>query len=320
VGKNPFLQVLAALLIGVAPPGVADDAYPSKPISLVVPWPAGAGTDVVQRAAARLVEKDLNRNIIVINKPGAAGVVGARDVENAAADGYVLGGIASTVLLTQYTVANPTNWSKYEPIATLTYDPAALAVRADSRWQTLRDLVEYAKAHPGEVRIGNSGTGGLHHVFAVMLERAAGISVQHVPFKGGSEIVTATMGAHIEVASADTSALYAQVQTGKLRLLGLASTARHPMFAAVATYKEQGIGLDIGVRRLVVAPKGTPSSIIARLEKAYLKAGGSPEFTSIKGGWVVDLKNARETALAMEDDDRQLKAIVDHAKLGPEYR
>lgn len=307
--------IASCVLVVLSTGSSAQDSYPSKPISLVVPWPAGAGTDVVQRAAARLVENEIGRNIVVHNKPGAAGVIGAREVENAPPDGYVLGGIASTVLLTQYTVPNPTDWKKYEPVATLTYDPAGIAVRVDSPFKTLRDLVEYAKASPGKLKVGNSGMGGFHHVFAVMLEQATGVKLEHIPFKGGSEIVVATLGGQIEAASADTSALYSQVQSGKLRLLGLASSKRHPIFPDVPTYIEQGIQVDIGVRRLIVAPKGTPDPVISKLEKAYLKAGNDPEFTKLKGGWVIDLKNARETAKAMESDDRQLRIIVEQAGL-----
>jgi len=319
-GFCPFICATVFSFGFVLLPSLADaqDRYPSKPVSLIIPWPAGAGTDVVQRAAARIVEAQIGKSIVVFNKPGAAGAIGAREVEGADPDGYTLGGIASTVLLTQYTSPNPTDWKKYEPVATLTYDPAAIAVRFDSRFKTLNDLVDYARSHPGDVTIGNSGTGGLHHIFAVMLQQAAGIKVTHVPFKGGSEIVVATLGGQIDAASADTSALYPQVQSGKLRLLGLASKSRHPMFVDVPTYVEQGIGVEIGVRRLVVAPKGTSASIVAKLEQSYLKAVGDPEFTKIKGGWVVDSKNASDTAAAMASDDRQLKRIVDqeglHAK------
>ena len=313
-------QIFLPLLLGLASVAASIDvssqeAYPTKPISLVVPWPAGAGTDVVQRAAARLVESQFGKNIVVVNKPGAAGVIGAREVETAAPDGYILGGIASTVLLTQYTVPNPTDWNKYEPIATLTYDPAGIAVRADSPFRTLNDLIQYARNNPAKLKIGNSGMGGFHHVFAVMLEKDAGIRLEHIPFKGGSEIVIATLGGQIEAASADSSALYTQVRAGKLRLLGLASNRRHPIFPDVPTYLEQGVNVNIGVRRLVVAPKGTPTAVIRRLEAAYLKAGGDPEFTKIQGGWVIDVKNAQETAKAMASDDLLLRKIVEEAGL-----
>lgn len=307
--------VTACVLFQLTATVAAQETYPTKPISLVVPWPAGAGTDVVQRAAARLVEEQLGQSIVVLNKPGAAGVIGARDVENAAPDGYTLGGIASTVLLTQYTSPNPTDWEKYTPIATLTYDPAAIAVRADSPWKSLSEFVEHAKGQSGRVTVGNSGTGGLHHIFAVVLEEASAIKVQHIPFKGGAPLVIGAIGGQIDAASADTSALYSQVQSGKLRLLGVAAQSRHPMFPTVPTFAEQGIDVDIGVRRLVVAPKGTAPAIVSKLEGAYLKAVADPAFLKIKGGWVVDPKNAADTATAMESDDRQLKSIVDRRGL-----
>ena len=293
----------------------AQDSYPNKPVLLVVPWPPGAGTDVVHRAAARLAEIELGKTIVVQNKPGAAGVIGSREIENAAPDGYLIGGMASTVLLTQYTALSPTDWKKYEPVAMLTFDPAGLAVRVDSPMKNLRDFIEYARANPGQVKVGNSGAGGFHHVSAALLENTAGIKLLNVPYKGSSDSVVATMGGQIDAVSADTSALYAQLQTGKLRLLGLASKDRHPMFPDVPTYAEQGLDIQIGVRRLVVTPKGTPAAIVSRLEKAYLKAAADPQFTKLKGGWIVDVMNARDTALAMERDDLQVRHIVDVAGL-----
>jgi tripartite-type tricarboxylate transporter receptor subunit TctC len=296
-------------------PSSAQDGYPDRPIKLVVPWPAGAGTDVVQRLAAKVASAELHRNFVVTNKPGAAGVIGALEVEKALPDGYVLGGIASTVLLTQYTSTNPTDWNNYAPIATLTYDAAAIAVRADSRWKNLTDFLAYAKSHPGEVKVGHSGIGGFHHLFAAMLEEAAGVKFQFIPYKGGSESALATISGDIDATSADTSALFPLSSAGSLRVLGLAGEHRQSDFPGVPTYQEQGVDLKIGVRRLVVAPKGTPSEIINKLERAYLNAGKNPEFTNVHAGWQIDLKNASDTTKAMAQDDQKIRKAVDELGL-----
>lgn len=312
---RPFPLVIPVLLLTacgfIATPAMAQAPYPDRSIRLVVPWPAGAGTDVVQRLAAQVAGADLGQSIVVMNKPGAAGVLGALDVEKAAPDGYTLGGIASTVLLTQYTSVNPTNWANYVPIATLTYDAAAIAVKADARWRTLTEFLAYAKAHPGEVKVGHSGAGGFHHLFAAMLESAAGVKFQFIPYKGGSESALATISGEIDATSADTSALFPLTKAGSLRALGLAAEKRQSDFPNTPTYQEQGVDLKIGVRRLVVAPKGTPPDVIAKLERAYLKAGGNPEFSGVHAGWQIDLKNAADTASAMAQDDLKIRKAVD---------
>jgi tripartite-type tricarboxylate transporter receptor subunit TctC len=286
-----------------------------KPITLIVPWPAGSGADVVHRGAARIAERHLGKPIVVINRPGAAGTIGARFVEESTADGYTLGGVASTVVITQYTSANPTNWARYDPVATLTYDPALVAVRADSSWRTLRDMIAYAKANPGQVRIGNAGTGGAHHLFAAMLENAAGIKVEHFPYKGSSEVIVGVLGGQIQVVSGDTSAVYSQVQSGQLRILGMATDSRHADFPNVATYRDEGVDVVVGMRRLVVAPRGVPRPVIAALEEAYVKAVRDPEFTKVKGGWQPMALTAAETARVMGEDDRMVKGLVDQLKL-----
>ncbi len=307
-----------ALAVLLAFPGawsVAQDRFPAKPITLVVPWPAGSGADVVHRGAARIAERHLGKPIVVVNRPGAAGTIGARLVEEALPDGYTLGGVASTVVITQYTSANPTNWARYESVATLTYDPAVVAVRADSNWKTLRDMIAFARSNPGQVRIGNAGTGGAHHLFAAMLESAAGMKLEHVPYKGSSEVVAGVLGGQVQLVSGDTSAVFSQIQSGQLRILGMATDARHPDFPTVTTYRDDGVDMVVGMRRLVVAPRGVPRPIIATLEDAYLKAVRDPDFTKVKGGWQPVGLNAADTARVMGEDDRMVRRLVEELKL-----
>lgn len=300
----------AACMFGTIP-AIAQSGPPDRAIKLVVPWPAGAGTDVVQRLAAKIVGAELRQNLIVTNKPGAAGVIGAREVEQAQPDGYTLGGIASTVLLTQYTSVSPTNWANYVPIATLTYDAAAIAVRSDSRWKSLSEFLAYAKSHPGKVKVGHSGIGGFHHLFAAMLEKATGAKFLFIPYKGGSESALATMARDIDGTSADSSALFPFSSAGTLRVLGLAGERRQSDFPDTPTYQEQGVDLKIGVRRLVVAPKGTPPDVITKFERAYLNAGKNPEFVNVRAGWQIDLMGSDDTAKAMEQDDSKIRTAVD---------
>lgn len=289
----------------------AAENFPNKPITLIIPWDAGGGTDLVHRAAAKYAEEYLKQPILIVNKPGAGGVIGSKMIEDAKPDGYTLGGITSTVLLTQYTAPNPTNWSKYEPIFTITYDPGAIAVTKDSKWKSLKDLVGYAKANPKKVKVGNAGIGALHHLFAVALESEAGIELHHIPYKGAGAAKVALLGNEVDVVSADTGAFYAQVMSGELRYLGIAADQRFAGFPETPTYKEQGVPLTIGMWRLVAAPKGTPKEVLKVLEDAYAKAMKSPEFQKLQGQWMLVGRGAKETASVMEQDDHIWKKIAE---------
>lgn len=315
--KRIILLVLVFFLALSCFHAKAEDKYPSKPITVIVPWPAGGGTDVVHRAAAKYAEKYLGQPMLIVNKPGAGGVIGAKIVENARPDGYTLGGITSTVLATQYTVTNPTNWDNNEPVFTLTLDPAAIAVRNESEWRTLKEFVAFAKAHPKELTVGNAGIGALHHLFAVALEDAAGVKFHNISYKGAAPAKTAVLGGHIDAISADTSALYAQVVSGQLRLLGVAADERHRGFPNMPTYKEQGIDLSIAMYRILTAPKGTPREIIETLENAYIKTMRNPEFMKLEGRWLMIGKGAEETARLMEKEDNMWKRLA--AKYKEEY-
>lgn len=289
---------------------LAAGKYPEKPITMIIPWDAGGGTDLVHRTAAKYAEKYLKQPIIIVNKPGAGGVIGSKAVEDATPDGYTLGGITSTVLLTQYTAPNPTTWSKYEPIFTVTYDPGAMAVGKDSKWKSLKDMIAYAKANPKKVKVGNAGIGALHHLFAIALETEAGVRFHHIPYKGAGAAKVALLGNEVDVVSADTVAFYAQVVSGELRFLGIAADERFSGFPDTPTYKEQGVPLTIGMWRLVVAPKGTPKEVIKTLEDAYSKVMKSPEFQKMQGQWMLVGRGAEETAAVMTKDDQIWKRIA----------
>ncbi|MGH9254207.1 MAG: Bug family tripartite tricarboxylate transporter substrate binding protein, partial [Vicinamibacterales bacterium] len=173
-------------------------AYPTKPLSLIVPWPPGGRTDLTARIVAHHLQNHLGQPVVVINKPGAGGVLGAKEVAQAAPDGYTLGFFSPSVVSTQYTVPTPTDLADYAAIGVVNVDPAAIAVKYDARWKTLAELVEYGQRSDKKLRVGMAA-GASTHIFAAGFLKAARIQAIYVPFKGEADTVAALAGGHIDV-------------------------------------------------------------------------------------------------------------------------
>src|SRR5258708_31727677 len=196
--KQAITLLGAVILLAVATPGLAQTDYPAKPITLIVPFPAGGRTDVIARTVAQQLQVTLKQPIAVINKPGASSVLGSNEVAEAKPDGYTLGFFSTSVITAQYTVPTPMSLKSYELIAIVNSDPAAIAVADKASWRTLKDLVDDARAKPGQLRIGMI-PGASAQIFAAGFARAAGIDLIHVPFKGDTEAAIALAGGHIEI-------------------------------------------------------------------------------------------------------------------------
>ena len=185
-----------ALVAAVLSFAAGAQSYPAKPVSLLVPYPAGGRTDLTARVVAQFLKNELGQPVVVVNKPGASGVLGAKEVARAAPDGYTLGFFSTGFLTTQYTVPTPTDVRQYELVALVNYDPAAVSASVARGWQSLGQVVAAAKAKPRSLRVGiNPGSSA--HIFAAAFCDAAGIEAPFVPFKGGSEGGAAIGGGHI---------------------------------------------------------------------------------------------------------------------------
>src|SRR5258708_6747442 len=188
----------AAALLAASPPALAQTDYPAKPVTLIVPFSAGGRTDVIGRIIAQHLQTALGKPVAVVNKPGASSVLGANEVAEAKPDGYTLGFFSTSAVTAQYTVPTPMSLKSYELIAIVNSDPAAIAVADKASWRTLKDLVDDARAKPGQLRIGMI-PGASAQIFAAGFARAAGIDLIHVPFKGDTEAAIALAGGHIEI-------------------------------------------------------------------------------------------------------------------------
>lgn len=279
-------QALSAVLLGaaaaVALAGSANAAeYPERPITMIVAYSAGGGTDVAARTLAPYIEKYLGdgASITILNKPGAGGEVGFTELANATPDGYTIGFVNTPNALT-IPFERETRYSvdSFQPIGNVVDDPGVFAVLPDSPIKTLDDLVAAAKEKPGELTFGSTGIGSDDQLAMMKFERLSGADLRHVPFEGSAPARTALLGGHIDVGVINAGEAMPYVEEGQLRLLGQMGAERWEGAPEVPTFKEQGYDVVSGSQRGIAAPKGMSQEHIDALAAAIEQAIQDPEF------------------------------------------
>ena len=260
----------------------AQAAYPEQPIKMIVAYSAGGGTDLVARLLAQTMQKYLGPNaaVVVVNRPGAGGAIGFSELSSARADGYTIGFINTPNVLT-IPIERKFNfhWQNYDLLGNIVDDPGNFSVHADSPIKTMSDLLAYAKANPEKVTYGTTGIGSDDHLAALMVERAAGVKLTHVPFKGSAEVHNAIASKQIMVAAMNIGeAMQYQKGGTPLRHLGQMSEKRSTLATQVPTFKEQGIAVIMASLRGVAAPRGLPPAVRESLVQAVQKAVADPDF------------------------------------------
>jgi len=280
--KLKVLQLLTLLASSLFAPGLAGAAYPEQPISMIVAYAPGGGTDLVARAIVPYIEKYLGEGarILVVNRPGAGGEIGFTALANAAADGYTIGFINTPSLLT-VPIERKTafTWQSFDLLGNLVDDPDNFSVHADSAFKNLADLAAYAKANPGAVSVGTTGQGSDDHLAMLLFEKMAGVKMNHIPFKGAADVRTALAGKQIVVAAINVGEALQYAKGGTpMRQLGQMSQARTTLAPDLPTFKEQGYDIELASLRGMAAPKGLPAAIRERLVKAVERAANDPAF------------------------------------------
>jgi tripartite-type tricarboxylate transporter receptor subunit TctC len=267
-----LLAIAAASLAAGARPGLAE-TFPSKPVTLIVGFPAGGTTDLAVRAIADAAGKVLGQPIVVDNKAGGGGTVGlAAMAATAKPDGYTLAIIPANVFRLPHMQK-----TTYDPLADFTYVANlsgytfGVTVKADAPYRTFEELVAYAKANPGKVTYGTPGAGTSLHIGMEQIAKQAGAKFTHVPFKGTAETNAAVLGGHI-VAQADASAWKPLVEAGQLRLLVVWTAERLKQFPDVPTLRDAGFPLVVNSPFGVAGPKGMDPATVATLQEAFRKA------------------------------------------------
>ena len=273
-------RLAAAALLSFA--SIAMAAYPERPITLIVAYPPGGGTDLVARAVSPFIEKYLGggAKIVVVNRAGAGGEVGFAALANSAPDGYTIGFVNTPPLLTiPIERAAQFHWQRYEYIGNIIDDPCNFSVHSETPIRNLAELAAYAKAHPGEVTVGTTGIGSDDHIAMLKFERAAGVKLRHVPFKGSADVRAAIAGKQIVVAAVNIGEALAFQKGGTpIRNLVQMSPARTNLAPELPTAREQGYDIEMSSLRGMVAPKGLAPEVRDRLVKAVAQAVGDPEF------------------------------------------
>jgi len=217
----------------------AQAKFPTKPIKIIVPWNAGGGTDAVARALARSGEKYLGVPVVVENKPGGSGAVGLAEVVQAAPDGYTLAILPVELGFMDKTGVYPFGFKDFTPIMNLNTDPAALTVKA-GRFKSVQEFIAYAKANPGKLKVGHSGTGLLWHLAAAVFAKEAGITLTYVPFDGAAPAIAALIGNQIDAVTVSGAEVQSQVKAGELTMLACMGDKRLANFPQIPTLMELG--------------------------------------------------------------------------------
>jgi len=278
--RRRLVQAMA-LAIGLSGASAMAQAWPSKPITLIVPFPAAGTTDVLARALGDKLSRNLGQPVIVENKPGAGATIGADFVAKAKPDGYTLlmGAVHHTIASSVYKKL-PYDFQKdFAPITTVALVPNVLVVNAGTPARTVPDLVALAKAQPGKLTYGSNGNGTAQHLIGTQFQVLTGTDLIHVPYKGSGPLATDLLGGQITMSFDTVTPVLQHIKGGKLRALAVTSSKRSSALPDVPTLDEAGLkGFNIATWFGVLAPVATPRDLVARLNAEMLKVIQSPEF------------------------------------------
>ena len=284
MGKLRAAVAIACLALG-ATSSLAQEAYPSRPISLVVPFPPGGVADIVARPTADAMSRYLKQPVVIENKPGAGGGIGMGVVAKAKPDGYTLLLALSSISIlpeADKVTGRPPLYQMEQlvPVARLTADPTVLVVRTDSPWKTLQEFVADAKRRPGAISYGSSGNYGTMHMPMEMFAASAGIKLLHVPYTGAGPAVVALLGGNVDALSSGPSTVIQHVKAGKLRVLASWGEKRLASLPDVPTLSESGYDVVFFQWSALFAPAGTPAPVLAKLREAARAVVADSAFTS----------------------------------------
>jgi tripartite-type tricarboxylate transporter receptor subunit TctC len=300
-----------------ATPRLRAETFPSGPITLIVAWPAGGGSDISMRLLADSLSRDIKVPVVVLNKPGAGGAIGHREIANAKPDGYTIGMYSAGGIALPYLNADANPYTDFQPIAFYGEDPGGLEVSNASGIKSLKEYVERARANPGKIKNGNDQPGGSSFINIALYEKMMNFKVTRVSYAGYAPSVVAVMAGEVDSASVPIPDTIEQHRAGKLKLLGVSSSERHFMAPEIPTFREQGFDVVVGSWRSVVGPKGIPQDRLTYLQEHVMAALKDPDFIekAHKAGFVVSPADAKATFKRWQDDDAQLYPVLLEAGL-----
>lgn len=316
--RRQLLQLAGAGLTGlVGLPALAQEDYPSKPVSMLVPFPPGGVADTVGRPVAEAMGRALKQSMIVENKGGAGGGIGMAQVAKARPDGYsLLMALSSIVVLPEADKvlkrAPMFTLDQLKPVARFTADPTALVVRADSPWKTYKEFMAAVKAKPGAITFGSSGNYGTMHVPMEQLKVATNSFMLHVPYTGAGPAVLALLGGQVDALATGPSSVMQHVRAGKLRVLAHWGEGRLAALPEVPSFKELGVPISYSQWAGLFVPAGTPEAVVARLRQAAKAASEDARAKQAlaAAGTSFQYQDAPEFERFVQADARSMAALV----------
>jgi tripartite-type tricarboxylate transporter receptor subunit TctC len=309
-----LVAALAALPLALAVLPAHAQQYPSRPITMIVPFAPGGIADITGRPLAQALSKALGQSVVVDNKPGAGGAVGHALVAKAKPDGYtIMTALSSIVVIPEADKVNGRastyQMSDFTSIALISADPTILLAPADSPWKSLADLVKDARERPGKISYSSSGVYGTIHTCMEMLAQAAGIKLLHVPYKGGGPAMVALIAGEVNLTGQSPGVSDPHLKSGKVRALGSWGASRTAALPNLPTMKEQGFDVEFYIWAGLFAPAGLPADVQSRLQAAVRQAVQDPEFRTAMANINTPI-DFREGAAFQEFIDRDTKRMA----------
>ena len=270
------MKRVIVLAIGAAFAAGASAQYPDRPIKLVVPWAAGGDTDNIFRPFTPVFQKQIGQTVVIANVGGASGTKGAKEVKDSPADGYTLYAVHDYIHSTYYTGVSDVQYSDFEPICMIASTPSVLTASPKTPWKDWAGLMADAKARPGQISVGAT-LGSTSHFFPALIEKAANIKFKYVSYEGLAPRMNAILGGHTDLTDSNLTQK-GKVEAGQLKFIAIATEKRSPEMPSVPTLKELGVNVVYDVNRGLMAPKGTPAPVIARLESSCAAAAKEASF------------------------------------------
>lgn len=323
--KKAFVVLMAHVLMTVAATATAQNpmsssdvvpkekpAYPSMPIRLIVPYPAGGPSDLAARVVAELLGTDMKQNVIVLNRSGGGGSVGMQALAASKSDGYSIGLATSALISNKYITLAPVDYTKLSPLALMFNSPGALVVKDNAPWRNVKDLIRYAKDKGGDLRIGNTGAGATWDLMGLIVKDKCQIAFTAVPYNGGAPLVVAVIGGEIEAGLQSVSGWAPNVKSGKLRFIAIASEERDSFFPEVRTFRENDIDLVYGLWSGFLAPKGTPDDIVKKLSEALHKLTRSARLLDFanSNGFSIEVKGPADFERFLKAEDERIGTVA----------
>lgn len=305
--RRTHFAAIAAIGLGLAAvPAAAEDAFPAKPIEVVIPFAQGGGTDQVGRAFAQFAKPHLGVDLFVSNRTGGSGATGFAYGAQAKPDGHVITMTVTTLVSAPHTIKGyPVTYRDFKTICLISAPPGVLSVHKDSPFKTLQDLVAFGKANPKKLTFGTAGPGSNTHLIGAAFASKAGIEVRYVPHRGSGPVLTATFGKHVDVAVTDKAEALPWLQDGRLRALTVFTGDADSGLAGVPTGKAAGFDMDIGSFRALGAPKDTPEPVMAKLVDGCRKTAADKAFIEFleKTGTEINTRFGADAAAWIKQQD-----------------